>query len=116
MIDAPDPARLEALQARIDALKGKGKGEPKVEEHYSQAQHAWRMVIELVSGLGIGFGIGYGLDAVLGTLPIFLVAFTLLGFVAGVKTMVRTAQELQKGNILGAETPPSDKEGDGRGN
>ncbi len=100
MSDAPDPKRLDELQAKIDALKGKEEA-PKVEEHYSQAQHAWRMVIELVSGLGIGFVIGYGLDWLFGTIPIFLVIFTMLGFVAGVKTMVRTANELQKGNVLG---------------
>lgn len=66
-----------------------------MEEHYSQAQHAWRMVIELVAGLGIGFFIGYGLDSLLGTLPIFLVIFVFLGFAAGVKTMMRSAREIQ---------------------
>jgi ATP synthase protein I len=54
------------------------------------------MVIELVAGLGIGFGIGYGLDSLFGTLPILLVLFTLLGLAAGVKTMLRSAQEVQK--------------------
>ena len=53
------------------------------------------MVTELVAGLGIGFGIGYGIDVLLGTMPIFLVLFTFLGFAAGVKTMMRTAQEIQ---------------------
>jgi ATP synthase protein I len=53
------------------------------------------MVIELVAGLGIGFGIGYGLDYLLGTLPIFMVLFTMLGLAAGVKTMLRSAQEVQ---------------------
>ncbi len=104
--DAPDPKRLEALQAKIDAMRGKDDDAPKVEEHYSQAQHAWRMVTELVSGLGIGFVIGYGIDWGLGTMPIFLVIFTLLGFVAGVKAMIRTAQELQDANIL--DLPGSD--------
>ena len=66
-----------------------------MDEHYSQAQHAWRMVIELVAGLGIGFVIGYGLDTVFGTMPFLLIAFTLLGFAAGVRTVIRTAQELQ---------------------
>ena len=65
MSDAPEPKDLDELQAKIDALKVKEDG-PKVEEHYSQAQHAWRMVIELVSGLGIGFVMGYGIDWVLG--------------------------------------------------
>ncbi len=113
MSDAPDPKRLEDLQAKIDALKDKESG-PKVEEHYSQAQHAWRMVIELCSGLGIGFVIGYGIDWFAGTMPVFLVIFTLLGFVAGVKTMVRTAQELQDGKILGPDGP-DDKEDTQRG-
>lgn len=69
---------------------------PRSDEHYSQAQLAWRMVIELVSGLGIGFGIGYGLDVLFGTLPIFMVLFTILGLAAGVKTMLRSAQEIQE--------------------
>jgi len=53
------------------------------------------MVTELVAGLGIGFGIGMGLDALLGTRPLFLVLFVLLGFAAGVQTMMRTAREVQ---------------------
>jgi ATP synthase protein I len=60
------------------------------------ANMAWRMVIELVAGIVIGFGIGYGLDRLFGTLPVFLILFTGLGFVAGVRTMMRTAQEVQK--------------------
>ena len=39
---------------------------------------------------------GYGLDVLFGTLPIFLVLFTLLGLAAGVKTMLRSAQEIQE--------------------
>ncbi|WP_347853446.1 AtpZ/AtpI family protein, partial [Planktomarina sp.] len=54
------------------------------------------MVIELVAGIAIGFGIGYGLDWLFGTLPIFLILFIGFGFVAGVRTMMRTAQEVQK--------------------
>ena len=54
------------------------------------------MVIELVAGLGIGFGIGYGLDVLFGTLPIFLLLFVMLGLAAGVKTMLRSAKEIQE--------------------
>jgi len=54
------------------------------------------MVIELVAGLMIGFGIGYGLDTLFGTKPIFLVLFILAGFAAGVKTMLRSAKEMQE--------------------
>ncbi len=96
MTDEPDPERLKALEKRIAALRGDREEPPHQEKAYSQAQHVWRMVIELVTGLLIGFGIGYGLDSVFGTMPLFLVLFMLLGFAAGVKTMLRTAQELQR--------------------
>ncbi len=60
------------------------------------AQTGWRMVIELVSGLGIGAALGYGFDVLFGTLPLFLVLLTLLGFAAGVQTMLRTAREFSE--------------------
>ena len=95
MTDQNDPAnRLKALEARIKAAKGKER-KPHSEEHYSQANMAWRMVIELVAGLAIGFGIGYGLDAVFNTTPIFMVLFIFFGLAAGVKTMMRSAAEMQ---------------------
>lgn len=93
----PDAQKLKELDARIKAAKERGApSKSHQEEHYSQAQLAWRMVIELVAGLGIGFGMGYGLDVAFGTLPIFMVIFTLLGLAAGVKTMLRSAQEVQE--------------------
>ena len=96
MSDGHEADRLKALEAKIEALKAPADVKHHSEEHYSQAQLAWRMVIELVAGLGIGFGIGYGLDSLFGTLPIFLVLFIFLGLAAGVKTMLRSAQEVQR--------------------
>lgn len=96
MTDPDQQRQLASLEARIAAAKAAQAPKPRADEHYSQAQLAWRMVIELVAGLGIGFGIGYGLDSLFGTLPIFLVLFTLLGLAAGVKTMLRSAQEVRK--------------------
>jgi len=88
-------ARLRALEERISAAKGEPVRKDHSEEHYSQAQMAWRMVIELVAGLGIGFGIGYGLDAVFGTKPFLMIIFIFFGLAAGVKTMMRSAAEMQ---------------------
>ena len=96
MTDPHDPKRLEALDKRIETLKK--TQEPKSsrgEEHFSQANMAWRMVIELVAGLLIGFGMGWGLDKLFGTTPIFIVLMTGFGLAAGVKTMMRTAQTIQ---------------------
>ncbi|HLQ20640.1 MAG TPA: AtpZ/AtpI family protein, partial [Tabrizicola sp.] len=61
---------------------------------FSQGEVAWRMVIELATGIMLGTAIGYGLDVLFGTLPIFLVIFSLFGFAAGVKTMLGSAREL----------------------
>lgn len=98
MSDAPDPKALDELSRRIkDAQADKNPGRQH-HDHHSAAGAAWRMVIELVVGMGIGFGIGYGLDSLFGTLPIFLILFTLLGFAAGVRTMMRTAAEIQEKN------------------
>ncbi len=109
MTDEPDPERLKALEERIAALRGGKEERPHQEESYSQAQHVWRMVVELVTGLLIGFGIGYGLDSVFGTMPLFLVLFMLLGFAAGVRVMLRTAAELQ-GNQAGRPAGTQEKQ------
>ncbi len=95
-----DAARLRELDARIARAKAPVTAKDHSEEHYSQGQLAWRMVIELVAGLGIGFGIGYGIDVWFGTLPIFLVLFVFLGLAAGVRTMLRSAQEVQRRQLL----------------
>ena len=94
MADDPHKQRLDALEERIAALKGAPREEPRGDEHYSQLQLAWRMVVELVAGIAIGFGIGYGLDWLFGTLPIFLVLFILIGLAAGINVMLRTAKEV----------------------
>lgn len=97
MADETEQQRLKTLEARIAKARDAAEGPRKAhqEDKYSQAQLAWRMVIELVAGLAIGFGIGYGIDSVFGTMPVFLVLFILAGFAAGVKTMLRSAKEVQ---------------------
>lgn len=96
MTNPADRDRLAELDKRIAELKEADAPPAKMEDHHSQAHLAWRMVIELVSGIAIGFGIGYGLDVLFGTMPIFLVSFVLLGFGAGVRVMLRSVKELQE--------------------
>ncbi len=93
--DEPDPERLRALEAKL----AKAKGAPPPErtqtgKAFSQGETAWRMVIELVSGMLIGLSIGFGLDWWLQTAPLFLVIFALFGFAAGIKTMLNTAKAM----------------------
>ncbi len=109
LADQDEAARLRALEDRIAKAKA-SLNPPKVtQDQHSMAQVGWRMVIELVTGLGLGAGIGYGLDVLVGTLPLFLVLFTLLGFAAGVRTMMQSAKELAPKD---ANTAPSDSGAD----
>ncbi len=112
MVDPLDKAHIERLEKRIAALKKATEPEePKTQTNAAGgAELAWRMVIELVAGIVIGFGIGYGLDYLFGTLPIFLVLFVMLGFAAGVQTMMRTAAAAQKAENDRGQAPQKDGE------
>lgn len=95
MASEPDPDRLRALEGRLEKVKGKPKAETTTTaKGFSQGEVAWRMVIELATGIVLGAGIGYGIDVLAGTLPIFLIIFSLFGFAAGIRTMLGTAREL----------------------
>jgi ATP synthase protein I len=96
MPQEPDPGRVDALEQRIAALKAKDKRAPGAMKGIGQGEAAWRMVIELVVGMALGLAIGYGLDFLFGTKPVMMVIFVLLGFAAGIRTMLRTAAELGK--------------------
>ena len=62
------------------------------------------MVIDLVAGVGVGGAIGWGLDTLVGTKPLFLLVFILLGFGAGVRVMLQSAKDLQRRNKAGASS------------
>lgn len=95
MASEPDPDRLRDLEARLAKVKGvEAPPETNTVKGFSQGEVAWRMVIELVTGMLLGMAIGYGLDVLFGTLPVFLIIFSLFGFAAGIKTMLGTAKEL----------------------
>ena len=104
--------RLKALEDRLAKAKTAGGDDHHMKKDYAQANLAWRMVIELVAGLGIGFGMGYGLDRLLGTLPLFMVIFILLGLAAGIKTMLNSAKEVERQLAAKAAEDEEEKRGD----
>jgi ATP synthase protein I len=106
--------RLKRLEDRIAAARA-GRAEPARghQREFTQGSLAWRMVIELVVGMVLGLAIGYGLDAAFGTRPVFLVVFALLGFAAGVRTMLRTANEVRSGRGEAARMRGGDNTGPG---
>ena len=87
---------LDQLDKKIEEFKSKKKGNrPK---RLKVQNDGWRMIIELVTGMLLGVSLGLGLDYMIGSEPIFLIIFSLLGFMAGVKTMMATAKKMNETN------------------
>jgi len=92
-----EQAALDRLSRRIDTARESMAPPPKkAPGKYQGLSIAWRMVLELVIGCGFGAAIGYAIDEVAGTRPLFLVVFGLLGFAAGVRTMMASARQMQR--------------------
>ena len=89
-------ANLDKLDRKLEEFKSKKeKVSPK---HVKVQNDGWRMIIELVTGMLLGVSLGLGLDYMIGSEPIFLIIFSLLGFMAGVKTMMATAKKMNETN------------------
>jgi ATP synthase protein I len=89
-------ANLDKLDKRLEEFKSKKE---KVRPKQIKVQNdGWRMIIELVTGMLLGVSLGLGLDYMLGSEPIFLIILSLLGFMAGVKTMMATAKKMNETN------------------
>ena len=88
--------KLDKLERQIEEFKSKEeKHGPK---RLKVQNDGWRMVIELVTGMLLGICLGMALDYIVGSEPIFLIVFSLLGFLAGVKTMMATAKKMNETN------------------
>ena len=99
--------KLADLDRRISDARDAGKPKPRTDkDKYAAMSLGWRMVIELVLSVMIGAAMGWGLDSLLGSLPLFLIVFVLLGFAAGVRTMMRSAEEIAKKNAGAAPASP----------
>lgn len=89
--------RLAELDRKISDARDVGGPIPRADkDKYAAMSMGWRMVIELVVSVMVGAAMGWGLDSLFGSLPLFLIVFVLLGFAAGVRTMMRSAEEMQR--------------------
>jgi ATP synthase protein I len=89
---------LEKLDKKLEEFKSKKE---RVGPKRLRAQNdGWRMVIELVTGMLLGIVLGMAIDYLVGSEPVFLIVFSLLGFIAGVKTMIATAKKMNETNNL----------------
>jgi len=92
-------ARLGSLDQRLSALRDSREretGQPADGSEDGAAKASamalgFRLSSELVAGVLVGAALGWGIDRLLSTSPFGLIVFLLLGFVAGVVNVVRSA-------------------------
>jgi ATP synthase protein I len=92
-------ARLGSLDHRLSAIRdsrkirtdqpGSGSGDGAAKA--SAMAVGFRLSSELIAGVIVGGLLGWGFDRLLSTSPFGLIVFVLLGFVAGVVNVVRSA-------------------------
>jgi ATP synthase protein I len=92
-------ARLGSLDQRLSKLQGDRKfqtdqsetGSGNAQARASAMAVGLRLSSELVAGVVVGTILGWGFDRLLSTSPWGLIVFMLLGFVAGVMNVMRSA-------------------------
>jgi ATP synthase protein I len=92
-------ARLGSLEQRLSEIRDSRKprtDQPGTESGDTAARASamalgFRLSSELVAGVAVGAAIGWGFDRLLSTSPFGFIVFLLLGFVAGVVNVVRSA-------------------------
>ncbi len=91
-----DRKRLDDLDARLRAAR-EGTEPPRPSSTQREMSFAYRVLIEMVVGVGVGAFVGWWLDRWLGTAPILLVVMLLLGFAAGALNAYRASQAYTAG-------------------
>ena len=91
MDDRDRPPVSSDLKARIAEARRKSAG-PEPSDANAKAVGI-KVGIELLAGVVFGVVVGVFLDRWLGTTPWLLIVFLLLGIGAGIRNVIRTAQE-----------------------
>lgn len=96
-----DSQSLLDLDARLRRLRdGRPKEKKALPGAAQPAQSgfgfAFQAGVEIVAGLAVGGGIGWLLDRWLGTLPLFLLLFFVLGAAAGLLNVFRAARDMNR--------------------
>ena len=97
-----EAGKLDDRLEQLDAKLAKIRDAEATERQNQQAQRgsssgmamAWRLGSEFVSGVLVGGGIGWLIDTWLGLTPWGLIIFLLLGFLAGMLNMLRSAGKI----------------------
>src|SRR5215470_17001908 len=83
-----DRKRLDDLDDRLREAR-KGSEPPARASAQRELGVAYRVMVEMIAGVGVGGFLGWWLDNWLGTAPLLLVALIVLGFAAGAMNAYR---------------------------
>lgn len=86
--------RLKELEDKLQARESgrAGLSDEESARRSSALGKAFQLSVELVAGVFVGGLIGWALDGWLGTSPLFLLVFLLLGMAAGFLNVIRAAR------------------------
>ena len=108
----------EAIKRRLHDLEDKVRdARARHEPASSQARdrgaamgEALKLAAEMIAGVAVGGFVGWAFDRWLGTAPILMVVFLILGAAAGILNVIRNAQKRQAsaGPLPGKDLPPDD--------
>jgi ATP synthase protein I len=101
MTEGESPPEPQDFAKRLQVLRSEVKqesGEAPSSGGVPQTAAGWvlRLSVELAAGLVVGGVIGWGLDYWLGTNPLLLIVFFLLGATAGIYNVIRSAMRLNR--------------------
>jgi ATP synthase protein I len=105
---APDenPPSLDEFDAKMRQLRGETGSRDREQQGKAGQRAAFggglQAGVELFAGVGGGVLIGYGLDVWLGTRPVLLIVFFVLGSIAGMMNAYRVMRRL---GAEGADDP-----------
>ncbi len=91
--------RLRDLDRQLDARRATGEEASSAERKPEKPGYAvaMRLGADFVAGVVLGAALGWGVDRLFGTSPWGLIVFLLLGFAAGILTVLRSAGLVKPG-------------------
>jgi ATP synthase protein I len=95
--------RLRSLERRLDAEQQEAE-DARAQHQARQAPQqgyglALRLGADFVAGVAVGAAIGWGVDRLFGIAPWGMIVFLLLGFAAGILSVLRSAGLMKPGPV-----------------
>ncbi len=103
--------RLHDLEGQVRDARARHGGAPSEPQDRGTAMgQALKLSTEMIAGVAVGGFIGWALDRWLGTAPILMVVFLILGAAGGILNVVRSAvkRQAEAGPLPGKDLPADD--------